>query len=204
MKTTLLAAAAITAMIGQCGTKGKELADLIHQTAVQTVLHAAEHGDATLADNLVKTLRDNMPGYVWQGLVAWYKKYTPIAWDAKGGVYLLKEGQQGYKPFAAEEAEANPAAEDKAVKSRTDREIAPFSIALMKAQIKRWPAQLEKALKEDGRGVLGDADAIKSFITSVNSFADKIAVTKTVETVSEAEVTIKPVAEAEEGARAAA
>lgn len=202
MKTTLLAAAAISAMIGQVGVKGKELSSLIHDTAVQTVLHAEQHGDATLAHNLVMTVKDNMPGYVWQGLVKWYRTYSPIAWDAKGEVYLLKEGQQGYKPFASEEAASKPAANDAAVKNRTDREIEPFSIGMMKKQIGRWQGQLDKALKEDGRGVIGDAESIKTFINGVKTFADKIVTTQVVENVHQLEVTEKPVIE--EGARAAA
>lgn len=182
----LLTSEKIKEAIQNIGKKGKALADLIHGTAVQTIMHAQKHGDATLADELVQTLRGSMPGYVWQGLVLWYRKNSPIAWDAEGLVYLLKADEKGYKPFNPEEADAHPAAEAREVSARTDTKIEPFSIALIKKRIAGMATQLEKAQADGGRGVVGDPATIKLFINSVVAFADKVSVVETeAETVVE-------------------
>lgn len=181
----LLTSEKIKEAIGNIGKKGAALAALIHSTAVQTILHAQKHGDATLADELVKTLRDTMPGYVWQGLVLWYRKNSPIAWDEKGNVYVLKADEKGYKPYNPEQAEANPAAAAKEVTARTDTKIEPFSIALIKKRIAGMVTQLEKAQADGGRGVVGDPATIKLFINSVVAFADKVSVVDTAQEKTE-------------------
>lgn len=172
----LLEVAAIRLMIVSVGTKGKEFAQLIHETAVQTLLHAKEHGDATLADELVKSVKENLPGYVWQGLVKWYRTNSPIFWDAEGKVRLLKPEEKGYKAFDPETAEAKPAASDSAVKNRTDKPIEPFSIKLVKSRVFGMVKQLDKAQEQGGRGVVGDAAQIRSFLTQTIAFMDKVQV----------------------------
>ena len=195
----LLEVAAIRSMIVSVGTKGKEFADLIHQTAVQTLLHAKEHGDATLADELVKSVKENLPGYVWQGLVKWYRTNSPIFWDAEGKVRLLKPDEKGYKAFDPETAEAKPAANDSAVTARTDKPIEPFSIKLVKSRVFGMVKQLEKAQEEGGRGVVGDAAQIRIFLTQTIAFMDKVQV------IEPAKVEPAPKQEeAEEGAKKAA
>lgn len=197
MKLALLATAAIKANIELCGKKGAEFALLVHETAVQTVLHAQQHGDCTLADDLVKTIRESTPGYVWQGLVKWYRTYSPIAWDAEGKVYLLKPDEKGYKPFDPESAEAKPAANDASVTARTDTRIEPFSIGLIKKRIVGMKAQLEKATAEGGRGIVGDKATIETFLNAVIAFGDKVAVMPD----ASGEAGKKDTMDAEEGAR---
>jgi hypothetical protein len=156
----LMAAAEIRASIKKVGDLGAEFASTLHMTAVQTLLHAEKHGDATLALELVLSVKDNVPGYVWQGLVAWFRKYSPIHFyvDEQGqhAVRLLKEGEKGYKPFNSSEADENPAGEQREVKKITDREIEPMSIALIKKRIASLIKQAEKASEEGGRGFVGE------------------------------------------------
>lgn len=156
----LMAAAEIRASIKKVGDLGAEFASTLHMTGVQTLLHAEKHGDCTLALELVLSVKDNVPGYVWQGLVSWFRKYSPIHFyvdDAgKNAVRLLKADEKGYKPFNSADADANPAAEDQAVKKRTDTKIEPFSIKLAKKRIQSLLSQAEKADKDGGRGFEGD------------------------------------------------
>lgn len=151
----LMAADKIRKLIGTVGTLGGKFADAVHITGVQCILHAQKHGDATLADELVKTVRSSTPGYVWQGLVLWFRANSPITWDAEGKVSLLKEGDKGYKPFDPAKADAEPAAKAKEVTARTDRPIEPMSIAFIKGRIKSMVQQVEKAGKDGGRGFAG-------------------------------------------------
>lgn len=172
----LLPAAKIVAMIADVGKKGAVFAKLIHDTAVQTVMHAEQHGDITLADNLIQTLRKTTPGYVWQGLVLWYGKFSPIRWDKDGKVQLLRKDDKGYKPFDVAEATAKPAAEAREVQNRTNRPIEPMSIAMIKGFMARKLTEIDKAVQAGGRGVKGDPDTLRVFVKSTLAFMDKVAV----------------------------
>lgn len=156
----LMSVADIRASIKKVGDLGAEFASTLHMTATQTLLHAEKHGDCTLALELVESVKENVPGYVWQGLAAWFRKYSPIQFyvddEGKNAVRLLKEGEPGFKPFDANAADENPAGEDQAVKKRTDTKIEPFSIKLAKKRIQSLLSQAEKADKDGGRGFEGD------------------------------------------------
>lgn len=185
----LMEVADIRAHIKKVGDLGAEFASTLHMTATQTLLHAEKHGDCTLALELVETVKANVPGYVWQGLAAWFRKYSPIHFyvdeEGKNAVKLLKEGEQGYKPFNSSEADENPAGESRDVKNRTDREIEPMSIALIKKRIASLIKQAEKAGEEGGRGFVGETDEQKEqarqatlvFIKRLSMIADTITTT---------------------------
>lgn len=157
MSVKLMTATKINALIDNAVKATSKGIDLIQQAAEQTMLHAKEHGDCTLAARLVTQVRDNCKGYVWQGLVTWFHTYSPIKLskgeDGSIVASLLKEGDKGYKPFDAEEAVAHPAMESKEVKARTDRPIEPFSFAFVKQRIMSLQSQMKKAAEEGGRGL---------------------------------------------------
>lgn len=173
----------IVVIINKVGSLGAEFASTLHLAAVQCILHAETHRDCTLADKLVKTVRETTPGYVWQGLVTWFKRNSPIAWDAEGKPYLLKEGEPGYKPFDVQNADAHPAGEQKEVKGRTDRPIQPMSVALLKSYIKGLNKRIENAEKEGGVGFFGQTpeekavtkSQCKTFLDNVVSTMDRIS-----------------------------
>lgn len=89
----------------------QELEKTIADCEIVCLRHAQEHGDAMPADRLVKGIREIVHPMTTQlagEVVAWFNQYSPIRWDAKGNVSLVKEGQPGYKPFNPEEGEATP------------------------------------------------------------------------------------------------
>lgn len=118
-KIVLLKASAINKQIDVIGKTVENLDAMVHATAVQCMFHAQEHGDATLADRLIKMLggknsdeavkhfialggkdpvmkkRDH--GYFVAGLMAWFQKYSPITWNGDGKVGVLKAKSGLYK-----------------------------------------------------------------------------------------------------------
>lgn len=174
--------------IKRVGSMGAEFASTLHAYCVQTLLHAEKHGDATLALELVETVRETTPGYVWAGLVKWFRTYSPIHFyvdvEGKNAVKLLKEGEQGFKPFTSGDADANPAGEDRQVTNRTSNPIEPMSIALIKKRLASLIKQAEKASEEGGRGFVGETpeqqeqsrQATLVFVKRLSMIADTITV----------------------------
>lgn len=81
----------ITALIAKCIASTATTRLLIHDTAVRCILHAEKHGDVMLADRLVKGVR----GMDQQGLMLWFKTFTPIAWNnATNKCSMLPKGSQ--------------------------------------------------------------------------------------------------------------
>lgn len=80
----------------------------IHEIGLECIAHAQEHGDITLADSLVKGLEENAQGQRTETLKAWFTKYSPIVWNGKGEVVLLKDDNTRYTPFDVEAASAEP------------------------------------------------------------------------------------------------
>lgn len=84
---------------------------IVHAAAMATLAHAEKYGDVTLADRLVKSIRDlggEHANTTALYLVAWFRMRSPIRWDAKEAVRQAKEGEPGFKAYdtAAAEKEA--------------------------------------------------------------------------------------------------
>ena len=59
---------------------------IVHAAAMATLAHAEKYGDVTLADRLVKSIRDlggEHANTTALYLVAWFRMRSPIRWDAK-------------------------------------------------------------------------------------------------------------------------
>lgn len=95
-------------------------AEILRETCYHTFCHAMQFGDIRLADRLVKELPKGVLSSIWRNeMVAWFRKNSPIRWDAEGKCHLLKEDEPGYTPFDAETAEAKAFDEtDEAVRGR--------------------------------------------------------------------------------------
>lgn len=99
----LLEKAGILALIKAVGDHYQNADVTLQQAGIQCLAHAAEHGDATLMDRLVKTLGKRAEA---RALVLWTKKFSPITWNAQGEVSLIKSTLKAYKPFDVEAADA--------------------------------------------------------------------------------------------------
>ena len=181
----LLYAAKIGDLINRAVNKTSKGLALIHDAAVQTMLHAKKTGDVTLAARLMQEFKDNCKGVVVAGLAEWFKANSPIKLTVEEGQVkgkLLKKGEPGYKDFDTVKAEAEPAMESKAVAGRTDRPIEPMSLAMLKGRLKGLADQVEKAASEGGRGFDGptpemqaaQARICRTFVENLVVLADKI------------------------------
>lgn len=78
---------------------------LIHQNAIQCVMHAEKHGDTSLMRRLLVDIIDDKSGYRRQGVIAWMKKFTPM--ELSGDVIklngLMPDGETK-RPWRIEEA----------------------------------------------------------------------------------------------------
>jgi hypothetical protein len=61
--------------IGTIGKAAKKLTSLVQDAAVDCALHAVQHGDVTLADQLVEALGKGMRR---ASLRAWFERHTPM------------------------------------------------------------------------------------------------------------------------------
>lgn len=152
-------------------TKGRALLDMV---SLQTLLHAEKHGDVMPAARLVEGLRGS--GLVIAAIMEWYKKYSPIrltfnAETKKVEGKLLKEDEEGYKPFNTGEAEEHPAMDMKEAVERQEKPLAPVSIKFLTDKILGFKKLVAKAVEKDGRGVEGDLDTINAFINVVETAA---------------------------------
>lgn len=100
----------------------------VQKALVACVSHFAEHKDARPADRLVKGLMAlNHPAAMSMAreVVAHFRTNSPIRWDAKGKLTVLKEGQEGYKaPDAAAAEETNYYETPQAKRARSAAEAA--------------------------------------------------------------------------------
>lgn len=194
MPMKLMTTAKITALITKAVATTQLGLVMIHTAAVQTMMHAEEHGDVTLCARLMQEVKDNCKGVVVAGLADWFKKYSPVKLIVEEGKVkgtMLKPGEPGYKAFNVQEAEANPAMESKEVGDRANRPIEPFSIALVKKMIRGFESKLDKAIKEGNREIVGDPELIRTFIKGVVKAADKVEVLKPKTTTTEAPNDVK-------------
>ena len=86
MVAQLKDAKTIQKMIGAVVKASDKLYPAIHETAVQCILHAQEHGDVTLLDTLISSLDK---GTYRGGMKFWAEKFTPIRWNGDGKVGLI-------------------------------------------------------------------------------------------------------------------
>ena len=84
--------------------RGRKLDGLIHETGIQCMLHAREHGDVTLATRLV----DAMPrSGRRKALIRWFTDHTPMKYSEKKQAFGLKK-KAGDDDFQIEAANATP------------------------------------------------------------------------------------------------
>lgn len=186
----LLPTAAILSNINNIGKRIDGLDDAVHQCAIQCAMHAQEHGDVMLADRLVKALGGNnslvaieaavkegrepfkmgrFTGYNVKGLVMWFIRYTPVAWNADGKPGMLKAGMGLYEQLLNRneghawnllDAEANPFWTLDEVKRDVQRQ--PFTIDSLNTIVVNLRERISKSV---GAGTFkGDKDAALAYV----------------------------------------
>lgn len=95
---------------------GAKYDPLVHNTALQAMLHCKENGqDARPLDRLLNGLGKVVRRKAFQ---AWVQMYTPVRWNGDGQIGLQKATAKGYTDWNIEGAAANPfwdATEEKVV-----------------------------------------------------------------------------------------
>lgn len=157
----------------------------IQSALVKTLEHCEIHGDAMPADRLVKGLRElNHPAMTKfsDECVAWFRINSPIRWNAKGDVRVLKEGEEGYKPFDVhhgEEEAFNETPQAKRARQAADaahkRTLQPVTAQDVLNRIKGVVKFVENAQNPDRNGdVRGiaakEGKKIKALIKDLSAF----------------------------------
>ena len=88
----------------------QNLREAAADTCLRTLKHANQYGDWTLADKFIRSFPVTTPTLriMRDGMVAFFRKNSPIRWAADGSCKLAKEGEPGYRPFDPETAESEP------------------------------------------------------------------------------------------------
>lgn len=157
----MLAKKQVVSMIKRVATNSRKLNELIHDTAVQCMLHAQQHGDCTLMDNLVKSLHR---GARVKALRIWVEDFSPIRWNGDDKVGILNEKAKTYTPYQIEEAQAKPFYD-----YTTENQKQPLTLEQLIKLVDGIPARIDKA-ENDGR-FEGDVEAAKKWAAGLSSFA---------------------------------
>lgn len=143
----------VMGMITRVKTMGKKYDALVHETAIQCLLHAQEHGDVRLMDRLIHALGR---GYRAKGLKVWVEKFSPIRWNGDGNVGLAKEGTKIYAPFDVETADATPFW---TLEEAAERTAKPLTLEALHAIVNNFSKQVEKV--GNGERELGEGENIE-------------------------------------------
>ena len=146
---------------------GKGFHEAVIEATKACIKHAREYHDPTVCIKLHNEIMVSCPGYVVNELVGYIKRVSPIEFEYgadKRTIVNAKEGKdkqgnltKAYQademldkvPFLTEKTSADN------VSKRANQQIEPISYKWMKQRVSSMKNQLAKAIKEDGRGILG-------------------------------------------------
>lgn len=149
----------ILGMISQVADHGKSFMALLHDTAVQVMLHVQKHHDTTMVDKLFTAIP---PGVMVAGLKKWYTDNTPIRLTTEkleDGTFVhtateLKPNDPDYgKGYQTEKAAAAQFGQDRATAAVANRTIEPWSVKMLYDRIGSIEAQILKSKDQGGRGI---------------------------------------------------
>ena len=150
----------IDTAIKSIGVRSNKIADDIHETDIQCLLHAQAHNDPRKLDALMKALhKAHRP----QAFMTWCEKYSPVRWNGDEKVGLVKKAPP---PYAIEAAMEDP------YWVPAETVAKPLTLAALKAMI----AQLEKKMDKVDKGELELAEgenivAMKDFVHRITAAA---------------------------------
>lgn len=130
---------------------GVEYNDLIHDTAVMILEHAAEHGDCSRSQTLVMALPASMRRTM---LIAWFTEFSPIVvknnddWAARMHKPETVTGKTNplYKPFNIEAAKELPFW--KMAQQNRERDFKPLEFADIVKMVEDLANKIERQLEE--------------------------------------------------------
>lgn len=149
-------------------TNGDKLNAYIHDTALMIFDHAAEHGDCSLANELVMSLPASMRREM---LILWFGKFSPIVTknDDKFVSKMMKEGvDKKFVPFDRESAAATPfwkLAEQNKEKTELDFDG-------LVTMVKKLAAQIERKV-EKGEVKATDIESAKAMARQISGLSFK-------------------------------
>ena len=144
----------INAAIRSIKTKGETLSRLIHETAIQCLLHACQVGkDGKLVNDArpMGRLFEALPnGTRKEGFKLWVQMFSPIRWNGDGAVGVMKETAKGYKPYDVETANLTPF-----WNATKENEVKTISPEALLALIKR---ETDKILSANDQGEIANKE----------------------------------------------
>ena len=147
---TLLAANAIAKLNASAISSITASQDLLHNAAIQCLMHAEKHGDVTLMGSLIEGVRtvNGAKAHAYlSGLTAWVRDYSPIYSKGKGNYGQRDKGDPLYKPYDLEKAAVNPFWAHEAMPVGKDN----FTIADVIKLVTETPEKrLRSAMSKDG------------------------------------------------------
>lgn len=153
----------VNAAIALCVKSGASFYASLEKAIALCVAHASEYHDVTVFGKLINGLTENVPGFAANSLVQYIKAQCPVEFEYSAdkksieNVKELKDKDGNLKKaYPTEEILAKvPFSGDKDMQRRTTQEIVPISYNWFKERIASLETQLDKAIKKDGRGILG-------------------------------------------------
>lgn len=143
-------------------TNGDKLNAYIHETAMMIATHAKEHGDCSIANDLIMALPASMRREM---LILWFSKFTPIVTknDSQWVAKMHKEGTKLFVPFDLDAGNDTPfwkLAED-------NKEREPLDFDGLLAMVKRLASQIDKKI-EKGEVKAQDVDSAKAMARKIS------------------------------------
>lgn len=152
----------VQGMIIRVRNAGKKYDALVHETAIQCLMHAQEHGDVRLMDRLVGALGRSTRK---NGLVFWVETFSPIRWNGDAKIGLLKEDAKTYTPFNVEDADETPFWD-----LAPEPPVKPFNLAELLKLIEGLDKRIDRAV--DKGTFEGDEDEARELVARVQRAAD--------------------------------
>lgn len=103
--TALLQTNDIKTAIKWIKTTGKKFDNKVHETAVQTIMHAQQHGDVTLVQSLLNAMPKSGRA---EALAHWVREFTPLTVLGKAGNFSVKLSKKSVREYKIDDAEATP------------------------------------------------------------------------------------------------
>lgn len=123
----------------------------IHSNAVQCLMHAQKHGDASLMQRLLIDIIDDKSGYRRQGLIGWMRAFSPLELNGKT-VNLQGVDEKGVKrAWKIEEANNTPFRTAPAFKEMVKPVFKDTLMAKFESGIREWEACASNTL--DGKPI---------------------------------------------------
>lgn len=160
MPRTLQTGSEINNRIRAIKQSSAALANEIHDTAVQCLMHAEKHGDPRPMDNLARALGVKHRA---ESLKTWAMKFSPIRWNGDGKVGILPERAKAYTPYAIDDADAEPYWDTQ----QEAKAKAPLTLEALQKIVDGMAKKVQKAAQSGEYE--GDLDTLNAYVVSLKA-----------------------------------